>query len=195
MKIRSFTNQKENNRIEIDDLSEEDKDKFLGMVNGMWWVRGQEGVPVFFPAFKRVPNPIEDPRMNEFWPQRDEKTPKYSQIRVRDYEEYKSGSPSITIQSLCGYDFTPEKYAKEVTKLRSYGFSCLRSPRSRDGKYYEHWYLSGLWSAQGNLEWEIKRIKQDQEQDQVPLEERDSKLLDGVINFFMSSYQLWNSRY
>jgi hypothetical protein len=178
-----FSSNKKDHAIEISELSAEEKEKFEGMVNGMWWVRGVEGVPVFSPAFEKIPSPVEDPKMAEFWPRKEKNQSSYSQVAFRDKEEYKYNSPGITIQHLCGYYYTPEKYALEAEKLRSYGFSCLRSPRDREGRYHEHWYLGGFYSAQGDLDWHIVRIKQDQEKDKMPADERDTDLTEKVVRF------------
>jgi hypothetical protein len=59
--------------------------------------------------------------------------------------------PSIIIQHLCGYHYTPENYKRQAEYLESLGFECLRSRRGADARYHELWLLSGLWSAKGGL--------------------------------------------
>lgn len=195
VKVSSYTNQKENNRVEIVGLTAEEKDRLLGVVDGMWWLRCVEGVPVFTPAYEKIPDPVEDPRLSEFWPRKEKNPPRYSQIQLRDPEEYKTSSPSITIGSLCGYYYTPEKYAKEAERLTSYGFCCLRSQRGQEGRFWEHWYLPGLWAARGDLEWKILCLKRENERKTKEDEEKlkrekgkyyenpDARLIHEVIRY------------
>lgn len=58
---------------------------------------------------------------------------------------------SIYIQSLCGYDYTDEKYQEEVAKLDSYGFIRLRSGVDENKNFIEIWYLPGIPFAKGDL--------------------------------------------
>jgi len=44
------------------------------------------------------------------------------QLEMFEFEDLRPNTyPSITIQSLCGYDYTPEKYREEARKLESLG--------------------------------------------------------------------------
>lgn len=106
---------------------------------------------------KPLPAPADDPPMQGFWcPKPPPKTiefpqPPFPPKHFEFSEVHQYSSPSITIQHLCAYSYTPERYKAEARKLESYGFACLRSRRGTDGKYWEIWYLSGLWSARGAL--------------------------------------------
>ena len=56
--------------------------------------------------------------------------------------------PSIYVQHIAGYR---DDYRKSADLMESVGFECLRSRRGKDGKYWEVWYLPGMWFAKGQL--------------------------------------------
>lgn len=67
-------------------------------------------------------------------------------------ELYDSGlrdqSRSYYVSGLGAYDGGSERRARALTEA---GFACLRSRRGIDGRIWEHWYLSGKWSAKGPI--------------------------------------------
>ncbi len=65
-------------------------------------------------------------------------------------------SASIIIQHLCGYNYSPENYKSQANRLESYGFTIMRSKREADGKFWEIWFLAGLWCAEGELKERMK---------------------------------------
>lgn len=58
---------------------------------------------------------------------------------------------AITIQHVCGYDYSDDFYRENAKKLESYGFICCRSNRGSEGRFWEIWFLPGLWMAEGDL--------------------------------------------
>lgn len=122
---------------------------------GHHWVRkGNDGRIEFVPSFKPLPGPTDDVSMMPFWEPARPEAPVQMQLfdqaeADRPYEDHYGAS--ITIQHLCGYGFTAEKYKEEAELLESYGFECLRSRRGLSGQFWELWFLPGTWCAKGRL--------------------------------------------
>jgi len=57
--------------------------------------------------------------------------------------------PAFYVQHICGYG--GHNYQERAGALRMRGFSCLRSKRGVDGRFWEVWYLSGRWAAEYDL--------------------------------------------
>ena len=143
------------NRVEITGLDPREAELIEASVRGgFYWIRvDKEKGFQHVPTYEVLPDPIRDKEMQPFWR---EPTPLeiklQGQLKLLNLAEMADNcSPSITISSLCGYYYTPKNYATEAEKLESYGFACMRSRRGDDGRFYEHWLLSGLWSAKGDL--------------------------------------------
>lgn len=149
----------ETGRVTIEGFSLDEFEKMLGAMRGMYWVHSDNGRLVSSPRYEPPPNPIVDEEMLPFWrkPTKNEKAGSLKLFEMEDLGEH--SSPSISIQSLCGYYYTPERYKAEAAKLESWGFECLRSRRGNDGQFWEVWFLSGIWSAKGALLESIKGIK------------------------------------
>lgn len=157
-------------RVMVGGLTEDEQQKLEGVITaGNYWVkRNEDGRLRFVPAHEPLPDPIKDEEMLPFWRRFDPRKPGL-QTTLFD-EERLTGfcSPSIIIGSLCGYNYTPEKYKEEAERLESYGFSCMRSERGDDGRYWEHWSLCGLFSARGDLKDVLVRFER--RNDKVKLE-------------------------
>ena len=127
--------------------------------SGASWMRVVDGNIELLPAFKATPKPYEDGELLPFWRKASpaEKSVSYTLFDLDKLEDH--SSPSIYIQSLCGYYYTAARYKATAEKLESYGFECLRSRRGKDGRYWEVWYLPGLWAAEGELENELAKLK------------------------------------
>jgi hypothetical protein len=148
-------------RITLEGLSDQDLDKMLAAFGaGAYYVRSVNGEFQAHPTRIPLPKPTEDKELLPFWrkptPQEKEQAPK-----LFDLEENLPGtsSASISIQSLCGYNYSPESYDFMANRLTSYGFICLRSRRGEDARFWEIWYLPGLWAAKGQLKDVVKPIK------------------------------------
>ncbi len=139
--------------ITITGLDRDEVEKVRAAVKaGTQWMKVQEGRIEFHAAVKELPEPTED-SMLPFWRPLREGEGVVQEELLSSAEEIsdRHGSPSITIQHLCGYYYTPEKYKLEAARLESWGFECMRSRRGNEGGYWEIWYLPGLWSAKGSL--------------------------------------------
>ncbi len=136
--------------VTIAGLKEGEADAIQSALNGCQWVMVKDGRVQVHPAYEPLPEPTRDEEMTPFW---EEFRPgKHSyQLRLLGKQPHEHSSPSIVIQSLCGYAYTPENYASESAKLESWGFVQLRSKRTETGQYHEAWILPGLWSARGSL--------------------------------------------
>lgn len=149
--IRSYGN----GGVSINGLTPEEAQFAMGSLqHGAHWIRNVDGRLEVVNAHTAFPNPVEDVEMTPFWqkPAEREMPRENHQLKLFCLQELsKYSSPSISIEHLCAYEWTPEGYAHEANKLKSWGFDIMRSPRARDGKFWEKWYLPGLWAAEGDL--------------------------------------------
>ena len=165
------------NKVTIEGLTADEKDAvFASLDAGCRWIRNVGGRLVVVSAFDPFPNPIKDEKMFPFWrePNDEEKRLAACQPTLLALDElHNHSSPSIHIQSLCGYNYSAENYKAQAEKLESYGFCIMRSPRGEDGHYWETWYLPGLWAAKGDLKEKICEavdVKTEKEKLSVALE-------------------------
>lgn len=139
------------NEVRLEGLTKEEVEVVQGSLHGCQWIRVIQGRVENIPVWKPPPLPAEDADLRPFWPQPKTGRP-LVQNELFDPQELKQlFSCSISIQALCGYFFTPENYKIQSEKLVDWGFICLRSPRGEDGRYWEIWYLPGLWCTKGAL--------------------------------------------
>lgn len=135
--------------VQLSGLIEEEQELLEAALNGQCWVTVRNGRLESAPA-RDIPPSAVDEEMLPFWRKFDEE--KEIQIQL-----FKLGplpnwsSPSIIVQSLCGYNYTPELYRRDAALMEEYGFTCLRSRRGPDGRFWELWYLPGVWAAKGAL--------------------------------------------
>ena len=135
--------------ITIRGINEAELHKIEGMLAGTRWCRVKNGRLQSTGRYKKPPGPVADPVIDPFWPT----NPGPTQMVLQNISELSQHgfTASITIQHLCGYGYTVEKYKFEARKLRSFGFVCLRSRRGRDGRYWEIWFLPYLDAAKGSF--------------------------------------------
>lgn len=74
---------------------------------------------------------------------------------------------SFIIHSVCGYGYTAENYKWQTAKLDSWGFICLRSRRDTGNRFWEVYYLPGIWAAKGDLKKAVAGIEDRKEQVQA----------------------------
>ncbi len=160
-------------KVEIVGLSEESYEKLMVTLHtGAYHVRVVNGKLIAIPIWESLPSPTKDEDMEPFWRKEsyaNKQTLLYDEIPL-DMENMKRTSPSIIISSLCGYNYTKERYKEEAVRLESFGFECMRSKRGLDGKFWENWCLAGLWSAKGELEKSISGIQNEQAKLRTALE-------------------------
>ena len=139
-------------RITFEGFLEKERESIMGAAHGHQWVCiGADGRLCTSNTRVPLPAPAEDEEMLPFWRRMTAKNPT-RRVQEQFREQLSDGdSPSLTIQSLCGYHYSPAYYANEAQKLEEYGFACLRSRRGADGQFWEIWYLPGLWAAKGEL--------------------------------------------
>jgi hypothetical protein len=163
-------------------IPEELVDKVEGVSYGQYWMTVSDGSLVFKRTREKLPDPAADEEMLPFWRRRSD-TESHLQEVLFDKECIGHSSPSIYIGSLCGYDYTPEDYRENASRLESYGFVCMRSQRGDDGKFWETWFLP-LFLAQGALKETLEAIPQKSGED--PSEKRRTSL-DRAVSFLCRS--------
>lgn len=149
--------------VNIVDFTGQELEKMLGsMENGTYWVKVENGRLITVPSFEELPSPVKDEEMLPFWRKATSSEMKncYTLFETEPIEEVSSNS-SISIQHLCGFNYSKENYRYEAEKLESYGFKCLRSKRDMEGRYSEIWRLSSLIFARGELKNFIEVSKDD----------------------------------
>lgn len=145
-------------KLSVDGLIGEESDVLrASLLGGHHWIRRDEGGRLqSVPSFVPLPGPVTDEEMFPFWRKPSEVETIQADLfgfSARTEVSLQHASPSIYISSLCGYHYSAENYKCEADKLTSWGFVCMRSPRdTRNGQYWEVWYLPGVWSAKGQLE-------------------------------------------
>lgn len=161
-------------QVDITGLAEGEREAIEGALNGHYWITVRDGRIQKVHA-RETPLSEVDEGMLPFWRAFDEKR-EGLQLKLVEFEPIKDGnSPAIFIQSLCGYNYTPETYRHDAAVLEEYGFICMRSRRGEDGRYWELWYLPGLWSAKGRLKEAIGKGR-----------DSEMKKLERALNFFQS---------
>lgn len=171
------------NAVTFKELTTEERERLIGVARGTWWVKATNGVLEFAPATQTPPDPVEDPLLSLWWPRKPPKV-KNVQVRMRWAAREPGQDAHFSIQSLCGYYYTEEKYKIEAEKLTGFGFECLRSRRGSDGGYWEIWYLPGLWSASGELKDEVDRIlAEGKKWSGKHISHGDKRVVNAVVNF------------
>jgi len=149
-----------NGEMAIRGISKEDQEKVTASFEaGAYWIRVKDGKLEIKPSWKELPDPVRDPVMFPFWrePMKDEVKVQTKLFEIEPFNDH--SSPSILISSLCAYNYSAENYKFFAERLESYGFDCMRSRRGHDGKYWEIWYLCGLWASEGDLKEAIGQEK------------------------------------
>lgn len=130
------------------------------MAHGTGWIKvsRKTGRLVKRNAQRDLPCPT-DEQMEPFWRKHQDVQ---ASLKLNDFEPLPNFfEPSISIQHLCGYNYTPLNYKVEAEKFTRWGFHCLRSKRGDDGRFWEIWYLPGFWCATEELKDEIEAAGKD----------------------------------
>jgi len=137
--------------------TEEEANALTKMVSGLGYVAcGREGMPLFAEKFANV-QPLPDPHLMQHFTPAPSTVAKYTREKgvdpevVKSLDENDAFGISLYVEHICGYNYTPENYASSSRSLEALGFVCMRSPRGDDGRYWETWFLPGLWSGKGRL--------------------------------------------
>lgn len=162
-------------------LSKEEVDQLVGLALGTYYVSVEKGRLKVHPVHEPLPDPKVDPKMGPFWQRasdRDIAEAKLEVVDVKAGEGLQGHFPTFILHGVGagGYRWG-SNYMKEATRLEGWGFLCLRSRRSTDGKYSELWYLSSIFMAEGELAEAIAKVKGQGVEAEV----------DAVINFMCRS--------
>jgi hypothetical protein len=164
VRISSTQRKPDESSISLTGLTPQEAERTEGMIHGQWWVRGKDGRLEFHPTRESPPDPTEDDMLPEWRNPRQGADIPELQMELLDSErEWDSQSSSIIIQHLCGYNYSPEGYKRNAEGLERCGFFCMRSRRGDDGRFWEVWFLPGLWAAKGPLNEAIRRVLKDKQ--------------------------------
>lgn len=154
--------------IRVCGLTPEEFEIFRSSLVGASWIRVRDGRLESVAVFQPLPDPSLDLMMTPHWAGDREHDllgeVDLTRIRnVKEFDKLSNCSASIIVKSItAGFTDSNERrnrYMDAAGKLESFGFECMRSRRGRDGKFWEIWYLPGLWMADGALKKAIEPFK------------------------------------
>jgi len=159
IRVVSECHNPENGEISLRGFIKDETAQFLGAIAGCSWVKVENGRLQVAPALEAPPAPARDETVMPHWLSENNKEG-FTKRKIFGGRTNLTGySPGIFIQSLCGYHWTHESYRHQVETLESFGFECMRSRRGVNGKFWEVWYLPGLWAAKGKFDSYLKNLK------------------------------------
>lgn len=129
--------------VKIDNLTVREVEAVEGMVSGENYLRCVDGRLHAYSARQPLPDPIDDPIVGPHW----ERSPEPKIGHKPPGEGWHM--PTVTVHSLLDN-------GESAARLDDWGFVCMRSRRSRDGKYWEQWWIS-RWMAKGELKVAIEK--------------------------------------
>jgi len=149
----------ENCGVDIEGLLPDEQRQLLGAIAGCYWVSVEDGRLRVLPALQQPPAPAEDKKMMPYWSSEMQRDGFLQRKIFGNKKDWPPFSPSFIIQHLCGYNWTQEYYESTAKQLEGFGFECMRSRRGIDGKFWEIWFLPGLWAAEGKFKEFLKGAK------------------------------------
>lgn len=153
-----WTSRSGSGELKLEGFTHREMDQIEGWLKGCYWATVENGRLHVCATRNEVPGPVDDIEMLPFWRKFEDRTATMqTSLFDVDMNIEKAISPHFLIQHLCGYGYTPEKYIENAKILESYGFECMRSKRGTDGKFWEIWFLPGLYAAKGAFEEYLKR--------------------------------------
>ena len=172
-------------RFELVGLTLEEIELMEGMLLGYNRVMvNKDGRLESVHSLKPVPEPYDDEDVMPYWSKLEA-----GQGVQMEMESFRFGSlehhfPSIFIQRLCGYGFSPDSYRYNAELLERFGFVCLRSRRGPDGKFWELWFLPGVWAAKDELAEEMAKVgkKTEAEKTKIALDFLASRVAFGTLD-------------
>ena len=130
------------NESEIDMLTS-------ALTTGHNWVRiNEQGVLEVCSAHDAPPR-VPDPPIDECWKYARADQENLVLRHAPDELRQVNDSPAFYVWHIAGYSGNYEVRAKRLLEA---GFVPMRSPRGRDGKIWEAWYLPGAWAGEGPIE-------------------------------------------
>lgn len=168
VRVSSTSHDKGNHRIELAGLTHNELKGIEGMAHGYSWARVVDGRVEFIPGYETPPAPTEDSMLPEWrTPREGDGTEQYQKEMFDPTYRFDGYTGSIIIRHLCGYFYTADGYRRNAEFLERCGFQCLRSRRGGDGRFSEHWFLPGLWAAEGPLKDEVGTLPKEQQMEQA----------------------------
>ena len=155
----STSNRNGKNSITFDDLTEKEADAVRAFLNGTSFIRCVNGRLHAYSALEPLPDPESDPICGPHW---------RSDGTVKQWGGIPDGegwhSPGLVLTGLSagitdglGADAARARNQRIVIEC---GFTCMRSPRSDCGRYWEQWVLHGAYCAKGPLKTHMEKLKE-----------------------------------
>jgi len=149
--IESHNNRNGTASINFEGTEKEIRALKNALTNGTNWVRiNKRGTLIKVPAFK-VPEVLDDDAISPYFKHIKQIISYFANTSIRRLAKTHDhpNDPSYFVQHITGYG---GDYKERKVSMEAVGFECLRSRRGKDGKYWEIWYLPGVWAATGELE-------------------------------------------
>ena len=139
--------------------TKEEIDIIRAMLVGKHWVsvRGEKVETV--DVFKALPPPEDDPMIPPKWQTEFGSLPDRFAPDLQDQIPEESRGGTWTSASFYMSHLIYPK--RDIPKVQDWGFECLRSRRGDDGKFWEVWYLPGMWAAKGEMKKHLETLPKD----------------------------------
>lgn len=147
-------------RVDIAGMTPKEVEAVESFIVGSSYIRCVNGRLHAYHAWEPLPDAEADPICGPHWGT-DGTTKEFGGLG----DEKGWNSPGITITGLGAgientYGDAAESRKRNQKRVQDCGFVCLRSPRSKDGQYWEQWVLHSLFFAKGPLREHVDKLKE-----------------------------------
>jgi hypothetical protein len=157
IRTSGFSRRGDDCRVEISGLTQLEAETLESMIRGLCWVSVTDGRLVSVSRHEPLPDPIEDSDMAPFWSGVPMSTQR--ELIQREHEPYEAHSLDYVHYTIGSLGAATGEYQANALKLTAFGFHQMRSKRGDDGRYWEFWYLPGVWAAKGELKDLVDKVK------------------------------------
>jgi hypothetical protein len=181
--------------ITISNLTPAEFDAIQACLLGASYIRVVNGRLHAFEVFEELPPPQKDPLVGPHWA---------SDGTIKEWGGIPAGegwhSPGLIITGLgagiTSATFQPErKRQRDQDLLEECGFTCLRSRRSREGRFWEQWVLHGLWQASGPLKKHMSQFVDDKKLSWVKEAEEAARYITETLHVNYGSLDITIQRW
>ena len=143
-----------NNQITLSGLTDRELDAVQQFLLGLSYLGCFKGRLHAYSVTEPLPKAEDDPLLAPHW-ESDGTMKEYGGRPVGEG----SHSPGIIIEHVGAGARSRRETESSKATLTACGFTCLRSPRGDDGRFWEQWVLHGLWQAKGPFEKYLKALE------------------------------------